>query len=32
MCATDLGRYRDGHDNAAFVEKEREAVFKTWAG
>ena len=31
LCAKDLGRHRVGQDRAAFVEKEREAVFRTWA-
>lgn len=32
MCARSLGRYHEGQDRAAFVEREREAVFMTWAG
>jgi hypothetical protein len=32
MCAKDLGRYGAGQDREEFVESEREAVFKYWAG
>jgi len=31
-CAEDLKRYRPGDDKKMFVDQEREAVFKTWAG
>jgi hypothetical protein len=30
--AEDLGRYRPGDDKKSFVDRERAAVFKTWAG
>lgn len=30
QCAEDLGRWKPGHDKAAFLAKEREAVWKTW--
>ena len=31
-CAIDLNRFRDGEDRKAFVDAEREWVFRTWAG
>jgi hypothetical protein len=30
MCAKALGLYQEGDDRAAFVRREREAVFKAW--
>lgn len=31
-CAEDLKRYRPGDNKGKFVDQEREAVYKTWAG
>jgi hypothetical protein len=32
LCAQDLGRFKPGDDKKAFVEAERDRVYRSWAG